>query len=112
MTATLINKTAWITGASSGVGEGMARVFHRHGANLVLSGRLRKLVWVNDVAIGGSYHVNACIHPIQAMMWTLNKTPVAAVGISRTARPDPTCWSWARCCMISEKRWNCRMQPE
>jgi predicted dehydrogenase len=53
-----------------------------------IESRLRHLVWVNDVAIGGSYHVNACIHPIQAMMWTLNKTPVAAVGISRTARAD------------------------
>lgn len=29
----------WITGASSGVGEGMARVFHREGAALILSGR-------------------------------------------------------------------------
>lgn len=51
--------------------------------------RLRKLVWVNDVAIGGSYHVNACIHPVQAMMWVLGAAPVAAVGLSRTARPDP-----------------------
>ncbi len=53
-----------------------------------IESRLRHLVWVNDVAIGGSYHVNACIHPIQAMMWTLDRTPVAAVGISRTARAD------------------------
>jgi predicted dehydrogenase len=51
-----------------------------------IESRLRHLVWVNDVAIGGSYHVNACIHPIQAMMWMLDKTPIAAVGISRTAR--------------------------
>jgi short-subunit dehydrogenase len=35
----LRNQTIWITGASSGVGEGMARVFHREGANLVLSAR-------------------------------------------------------------------------
>jgi predicted dehydrogenase len=54
-----------------------------------IESRLRHLVWVNDVGIGGSYHVNACIHPVQAMMWVLGKTPVAAVGISRTARPDP-----------------------
>jgi len=44
---------------------------------------------VNDVAISGSYHVNACIHPIQAMMWVLGKTPVAAAGISRVARAAP-----------------------
>ena len=53
-----------------------------------IESRLRHLIWVNDVAIGGSYHVNACIHPVQAMMWMLGKTPVAAVGISRTARPQ------------------------
>jgi short-subunit dehydrogenase len=35
----LANQTTWITGASSGVGEGMATVFHREGANLILSGR-------------------------------------------------------------------------
>lgn len=35
----LQGKTIWITGASSGVGEGMARVFHREGATLILSAR-------------------------------------------------------------------------
>ena len=35
----LTNHIIWITGASSGAGEGMATVFHREGANLVLSGR-------------------------------------------------------------------------
>lgn len=54
-----------------------------------IESRLRHLVWVNDVAIGGSYHVNACIHAIQAVMWMLDKSPVAAVGLSRTARRDP-----------------------
>ena len=33
------NKNVWITGASSGVGEGLARVLHREGANLILSAR-------------------------------------------------------------------------
>lgn len=54
-----------------------------------IASRLRSLVWVNDVAIGGSYHVNACIHAIHAMMWVLGKTPAAAVGLSRIARRDP-----------------------
>ncbi|MGI9343208.1 MAG: SDR family NAD(P)-dependent oxidoreductase [Gammaproteobacteria bacterium] len=35
----LANQTIWITGASSGVGEGMATVFHREGADLIISGR-------------------------------------------------------------------------
>ena len=38
----LANKTIWITGASSGVGEGMARVFQREGAEIVISGRRRE----------------------------------------------------------------------
>ncbi len=32
-------QTVWITGASSGVGEGLARVFHREGANIIISAR-------------------------------------------------------------------------
>ena len=39
MTKKLKSKTIWITGASSGVGEGMARVFHREGADIIISGR-------------------------------------------------------------------------
>ncbi|MGA2497311.1 MAG: Gfo/Idh/MocA family oxidoreductase [Tepidisphaeraceae bacterium] len=54
-----------------------------------IESRLRSLIWCNDVAIGGGYHVNACIHPVQAMMWVLGKTPVAAAGISRLSRATP-----------------------
>lgn len=32
----LTGKTALITGASQGIGEGIAKVFARHGANLIL----------------------------------------------------------------------------
>jgi len=35
----LANQNIWITGASSGVGEGMATVFHREGADIIISGR-------------------------------------------------------------------------
>lgn len=35
----LKNKTIWITGASSGVGEGLATVKHREGADLIISAR-------------------------------------------------------------------------
>ena len=34
-----LGQTIWITGASSGVGEGLAKVFHREGGNLVISAR-------------------------------------------------------------------------
>lgn len=41
MTKRLDRKTIWITGASSGVGEGMATVFHREGADIIISARRR-----------------------------------------------------------------------
>lgn len=50
----LRNKTIWITGASSGVGEGMATVFHREGARLILSARRRdELERVQAACTGG-----------------------------------------------------------
>ena len=33
------NKTIWITGASSGIGKGLAFAFANRGANLILSSR-------------------------------------------------------------------------
>jgi myo-inositol 2-dehydrogenase / D-chiro-inositol 1-dehydrogenase len=51
--------------------------------------RLRSLIWVNDVALGGGYHVNACIHAIDAALWVAGGPPIRAMGLSRAARPDP-----------------------
>lgn len=51
--------------------------------------RLQRLVWVNDTAIGGGYHGNACVHAVDAAMWALGRTPVAAFGASRRGRPAP-----------------------
>jgi myo-inositol 2-dehydrogenase / D-chiro-inositol 1-dehydrogenase len=51
--------------------------------------RLRRLTWCNDVALGGGYHVNACIHAVDAALWVVGRTPVSAVGASRVARADP-----------------------
>ena len=45
----LTGKTALITGASQGIGEGIARTFARHGANLILldiSDEIEKLAGV------------------------------------------------------------------
>ncbi|MBN1422030.1 MAG: Gfo/Idh/MocA family oxidoreductase [Planctomycetes bacterium] len=51
--------------------------------------RFRNLVWVNDVALGGGYHVNACIHAVDAGLWVAGERPVSAVGKSAIGRQDP-----------------------
>lgn len=54
-----------------------------------VASRFQQLIWVNDTALGGSYHVNACIHAVDAALWVAGRPPVAASGLSRRARPDP-----------------------
>jgi predicted dehydrogenase len=54
-----------------------------------LESRFRSLVWCNDVAVGGGYHVNACIHAVDAALWIAGQRPVSAMGYSRVGRPDP-----------------------
>ncbi len=54
-----------------------------------IESRLRNLVWVNDTALGGGYHVNACIHGVDGGLWLLDQQPIAAAGISRIGRADP-----------------------
>jgi myo-inositol 2-dehydrogenase / D-chiro-inositol 1-dehydrogenase len=51
--------------------------------------RFQHLIWCNDVALGGSHHVNACIHAIDSVLWVLGKRPVSAVGFSRIVRDNP-----------------------
>jgi len=54
-----------------------------------LESRFRSLVWCNDVALGGGYHVNACIHALDADLWIAGQRPISALGCSRVGRPDP-----------------------
>jgi predicted dehydrogenase len=51
--------------------------------------RLQRLIWCNDVAIGGGYHVNACIHAVDAGLWVAGERPISATGASRIGRADP-----------------------
>jgi predicted dehydrogenase len=51
--------------------------------------RFQQLIWCNDIVLGGSHHVNACIHAIDAVLWVLGKRPVIAAGFSRIARDNP-----------------------
>jgi predicted dehydrogenase len=54
-----------------------------------IESRLRSLIWVNDVAIGGGYHVNACIHAVDGALWLAGARPVSASGCSRVGRDAP-----------------------
>jgi myo-inositol 2-dehydrogenase / D-chiro-inositol 1-dehydrogenase len=54
-----------------------------------LESRLRSLIWCNDLAVGAGYHVNACIHAVDAALWVAGSRPVAAMGLSRRMRPNP-----------------------
>jgi myo-inositol 2-dehydrogenase / D-chiro-inositol 1-dehydrogenase len=51
--------------------------------------RLRNLIWVNDIEIGGDNLVNAGIHSIDAALWLAGSAPVSASGASRIVRADP-----------------------
>jgi myo-inositol 2-dehydrogenase / D-chiro-inositol 1-dehydrogenase len=51
--------------------------------------RFQHLIWCNDIALGGSHHVNACIHAIDGVLWVLGRRPVSAVGFSQIARDNP-----------------------
>ncbi|MCY2951058.1 MAG: Gfo/Idh/MocA family oxidoreductase [Planctomycetota bacterium] len=54
-----------------------------------IESRLRDLIWVNDIALGGDYVVNYDIHAIDAALWILGRRPVAAMGAAAVCRPDP-----------------------
>ena len=52
--------------------------------------RLRHLNWVNDDVLGGGYHVNACIHGVEAgLELAAGDIPVSAQGYSVLSRRDP-----------------------
>ena len=54
-----------------------------------IESRLQRLIWVNDIAIGGGQLVAAGIHAIDVALWIAGARPISAVGCSRTARSNP-----------------------
>ncbi len=51
--------------------------------------RLQHLTWVNDIALGGGYLVNAGIHAVDVALWMAQDTPESAMGSARVVRQDP-----------------------
>ena len=54
-----------------------------------IESRLQRLIWTNDVALGGGMLVNAGIHAVDVALWLAGKAPVSAAGSARVAKPNP-----------------------
>jgi predicted dehydrogenase len=54
-----------------------------------IESRLRKVVWLSDIALGGDTIVTFDIHIIDGLMAALGKPAVSATGASRICRPNP-----------------------
>ena len=54
-----------------------------------IASRLRHLIWVNDLDLGGGFLVNAGIHAVDVALWIAGKTPISAAGSARPGRPNP-----------------------
>lgn len=54
-----------------------------------IESRLRHLIWVNDIELGGGFLVNAGIHAVDAALWMAGAHPISAAGSSRTVRDNP-----------------------
>lgn len=48
-----------------------------------IESRLRNLIWVNDLELGGGMLVNAGIHAVDAALWLAGGRPISAMGSSR-----------------------------
>jgi predicted dehydrogenase len=54
-----------------------------------IESRLQRLIWVNDLELGGGMLVNAGIHAIDAALWLAGSKPVSAMGAARTVKANP-----------------------
>ncbi|MHC4572756.1 MAG: Gfo/Idh/MocA family protein [Planctomycetota bacterium] len=53
-----------------------------------IESRLRHLIWVNDVNLGGGMIVNCDVHAVDAALWIAGGRPVSAMGSSRVGKSD------------------------
>jgi len=54
-----------------------------------IESRLQRLIWVNDIELGGGMLVNAGIHAVDLALWIAGRRPVSAMGSARQVKPDP-----------------------
>ena len=50
-----------------------------------IENRLKNLIWVNDIELGGGHIVNYDIHAVDVALWIAQANPVSAMGASRKA---------------------------
>jgi predicted dehydrogenase len=53
-----------------------------------IASRLQRLIWVNDIDLGGGMLVNAGIHAVDAALWLAQARPISACGSGRRIRLD------------------------
>lgn len=86
MTKRLENKVAIITGASKGIGKGIAKIFAAHGAKLIITGRNK-----NDLEKIAN-EINGNIIPVVADMTnTADVNKIAEIAIEKFGRIDILC---------------------
>jgi len=53
-----------------------------------IESRLVRLIWVNDIELGGGMLVNAGIHAVDAGLWLAGARPISAMGSAGKIKPD------------------------
>ena len=76
----LTGKTALVTGATGGLGEGIARAFHKAGASVAISGRRVDLLVKLAAELGERVHVVPCDLADRAQVAKLIDDAVAKLG--------------------------------
>jgi myo-inositol 2-dehydrogenase/D-chiro-inositol 1-dehydrogenase len=53
-----------------------------------IASRLQRLIWVNDIDLGGGMLVNAGIHAVDAGLWLAQGRPISVSGLGRRVKLD------------------------
>lgn len=71
------NKTVWITGASSGIGEALAKAYYKDGANLILSSRRKDELERVKNSLGGEANIQTLVLDLSKSLELASKTKEA-----------------------------------